>query len=433
MPKPKIIIVGGGFAGCAAACSAVKAGANVTVLERMEVLGGCGLVGGQISNAHFPVREELKLMGGYDIFQVIDNCAIHDSVSSALGVPNSCQMHDVSRIDSELMKHLDSLGVEVLLQSRVKDIKMADKTIQAVVLDNMSEIQADVFIDATGGAGPQANCRKYGNGCVMCVLRCPAFGGRVSIAEKTGIKELIGKKLDGSIGPTSSGCSFIKESIARELVRELERTGCIYVPVPPELVNDEAYKRNENVTSGFVNKLFVENVVLLDNGLYAKRPAHGYTPLEEMRQVPGFERVVYAEPHAGSKGNSIRYMALTPRGDALDVPNVDNLFVASEKLGTVGLPESIVGGTVAGYNAVTKAVGMKPVILPKTMLLGDFLSYVNKRWNMEEHLRERFSFCVGTYFRRSSELGLHTQDQSVLYSRVKDSGLEGIFSKNIVA
>ncbi len=432
MSKPKIVIIGGGFAGCAAACSAVKAGASVTVLERMEVLGGCGLVGGQINNALFPVKEELKLMGGYDIFQVTDNCAIHDSATPPLGKPNSSQMHDVSRIDSELREHLESLGVEVLFQSRAKDVKMAGKAIHAVILDNKSELQADIFIDVTGGAGPQANCQKYGNGCVMCVLRCPSFGGRVSIAEKAGVEELIGKKRDGSFGPTSAGCNFLKESIAQELVRELERTGCVCVPVPPELINDEAYKRNENITSGHVNKLFVENVVLLDNGLYAKRPAHGYTPLDEMRKVPGFERVIYADPYAGSKGNSIRYMALTPRGDTLDVPGVENLFVASEKLGTVGLAESIVGGVVVGHNAVASAIGIEPLVLPKTTLLGDFLAFVNERWNMEEHLRERFGFCVGAYFRRSTELGLHTQDKDVLHSRIKESGLIGIFSEKIV-
>lgn len=43
----------------------------------------------------------------------------------------------------------------------------------AVILSDDEKIAGDVFIDATGSAGPMANCGKYGNGCAMCVLRCP--------------------------------------------------------------------------------------------------------------------------------------------------------------------------------------------------------------------------------------------------------------------
>ena len=42
----KVVIVGGGWAGCAAAISARKQGAEVSLLERTDMLLGCGLVGG---------------------------------------------------------------------------------------------------------------------------------------------------------------------------------------------------------------------------------------------------------------------------------------------------------------------------------------------------------------------------------------------------
>ena len=61
-------------------------------------------------------------------------------------------------------------------------------------------LPGDVFIDATGTAGPPAQCNKYGNGCAMCILRCPSFGGRVSITAKCGVTEMVGRKGDSS-GP----------------------------------------------------------------------------------------------------------------------------------------------------------------------------------------------------------------------------------------
>ena len=44
----KVIVVGGGWAGCSAALSAKKQGADVVLLERTDMLLGTGLVGGII-------------------------------------------------------------------------------------------------------------------------------------------------------------------------------------------------------------------------------------------------------------------------------------------------------------------------------------------------------------------------------------------------
>lgn len=38
MTKKKIVVIGGGWAGCAAALTAEKAGADVTLLERTDML-----------------------------------------------------------------------------------------------------------------------------------------------------------------------------------------------------------------------------------------------------------------------------------------------------------------------------------------------------------------------------------------------------------
>ena len=44
MTKKKTVVIGGGWAGCAAALTAEKAGADVTLLERTDMLLGTGHV-----------------------------------------------------------------------------------------------------------------------------------------------------------------------------------------------------------------------------------------------------------------------------------------------------------------------------------------------------------------------------------------------------
>ena len=64
----KIVIVGGGWAGCAASAQAAKSGASVTLLERTDSLLGTGLVGGIIrNNGRFTATEEMAAMGVLDM------------------------------------------------------------------------------------------------------------------------------------------------------------------------------------------------------------------------------------------------------------------------------------------------------------------------------------------------------------------------------
>lgn len=427
----RIVIVGGGLAGCAAAAAAAKAGASITLLERMDVLGGFGLLAGMVDRKQGCVKEELRLMGGYDVFQVIDNCNLHDTHLPWPKPEGATHiMYDVIKLDSELQNYLEGIGVEVRLMSRAKDVQMDGGAIQAVILDDGSRVEGDAFVDATGGAGPIASCQRYGNGCAMCIMRCPAFGDRVSIARKAGVKELMGKKLDGSIGPMSAAYALLKESLAPELRAELERTGYVVVPMPKELID---YKRTESITaSGNIDEGFAENVVLIDNG-YAKRIAAGYTPLHELRKVPGLERARYADPYAGTIGNAVRFQALTPRGNALNVPSVDNLFVASEKLGINGVGEVTATGVVAGHNAVRKAASMDSLVLPGTTMLGAYIAYINEKWDTEEGLTRRFHLWTGPFFHRAKEIGLYTEDKDIVRSRIEKEGLVNVLARKIVS
>ena len=60
----KIIVIGGGWAGCSAALRARKAGADVTLFEKTDMLLGLGNVGGIMrNNGRYTAAEENIALG----------------------------------------------------------------------------------------------------------------------------------------------------------------------------------------------------------------------------------------------------------------------------------------------------------------------------------------------------------------------------------
>jgi Glucose inhibited division protein A. len=77
----KVVVIGGGWAGCAAALTARKAGADVVLLEKTDMLLGCGLVGGIMrNNGRYTAAEEIKYLGGHELIEITDMCARHTNV-----------------------------------------------------------------------------------------------------------------------------------------------------------------------------------------------------------------------------------------------------------------------------------------------------------------------------------------------------------------
>jgi glycine/D-amino acid oxidase-like deaminating enzyme len=77
----KIVIVGGGWAGCAAAVSSAKQGAEATLIERTDMLLGTGLVGGIMrNNGRFTAAEEMLAMSGGELFQLTDRNTLHRDI-----------------------------------------------------------------------------------------------------------------------------------------------------------------------------------------------------------------------------------------------------------------------------------------------------------------------------------------------------------------
>ncbi|HNQ02620.1 MAG TPA: FAD-dependent oxidoreductase, partial [Syntrophales bacterium] len=171
---------------------------------------------------------------------------------------------------------------------------------------------------------------------------------------------------------------------------------------------------------------FQANLVLLDTG-HAKLMVP-FFPLTALRRIGGFENARYEDPYAGGLGNSIRYVAMSPRDDGLKVQGVANLFCAGERAGLlVGHTEAIVTGTLAGFNAVRHIRGEPPLNLPRSLAAGDAIGFVREQMTTEEGLGCKFTFSGSVYFERMKEKGTYTTDRKTVRERVEAAGLLGIF------
>jgi len=430
----KVVVVGGGWAGTAAALAARKAGCQVDLFERADMLLGTGLVGGIMrNNGRFTVTEEMVAMGGGDLFTIADETARHRNIE--FPGHKHANLYDVSTIEPAVKSALVNAGVTVYLKCRVRDIHRQNSRIMSVLADSLGgntiAANGDAFVDAAGTAGPMGNCIKYGNGCVMCIYRCPTFGPRFSIAAKTGVKELIGEKPDGTLGAMSGSCKLHKDSLAAHIVEALNRTGVCIVPVPENLQKSIA-SLGQKACQQYALREFAENIVLLDTG-HAKLMT-SYYPLDTLRQIPGFENARFEDPYSGSIGNSIRYIGMLPRDNCMQVAGLENVFCGGEKAGLlVGHTEAIITGTLAGHNAARQALGLELMEIPQSLACGCGIAFVKDKMQTKEGLTKKYTFSGSVLFEYIMRKELYSTDVAQIKENVSKVNMEGVFAKNLIS
>ena len=173
-------------------------------------------------------------------------------------------LYDVNIIEGRVREYILSLDINLHLEKRVRDVEMEDHKIKRLLLSDESYVDGDVFIETTGTTGPMGNCLRYGNGCSMCVLRCPSFGPRISISERCGAFDIQGERSGDELGAMSGSCKLAKESLSEDIRKELNEKGVVVLKIPKEDVN---YKKlGTKVCQQYALKEFAENIVLLDTG-----------------------------------------------------------------------------------------------------------------------------------------------------------------------
>lgn len=434
----KIVITGAGWSGCAAAIRALKQGHEAVLLEKTDLLLGLGNVGGIMrNNGRFTAAEENIVLGASELFEITDRLSTHKNID--FPGHKHASFYDVALVEPEVRRLLIKLGVELRLMCRAVDVvteKREDgavriRSVTAVRLNHDGEyetveIDGDVFVETTGSTGPMGNCTKYGNGCSMCVLRCPAFGPRVSLTERAGCYDVHGERLNGRPGAFSGSCKLEKRTLSPKLQKKLDKEGFAVVPLPPEMVNKD--KLSQKVCQQYALDPFAENIILIDTG-HAKLMT-SYFNLADLRKVEGFENARFVDPYAGGKGNSIRYMSVGLRDEYLKADEIENLFLGGEKSGFfVGHTEAITTGSLAGYNASRMADGKPLLELPEELAVGDIISFANFMLGQEDGYKKRLTFAGGTYFQRMKDRQLYTTDVKTIRRRVEAQGLTGIYNR----
>jgi threonine dehydrogenase-like Zn-dependent dehydrogenase len=431
----RVVVIGGGWSGCAAALAARKAGAEVTLVEKTDLLLGLGNVGGIMrNNGRYTAAEENIALGADELFGITDRLSRHVNID--FPGHRHASLYDVVKVEPQVRRLLEERGVQIRTVARAIDVTMdlqmtaeGNRLMREIILADDSKIEGDVFVECTGSTGPMGNCLAYGNGCCMCILRCPAFGPRVSITQKAGKNDIMGQRRDGAYGAFSGSGKLEKSSLSEEIQLELNEKGVAVIPLRREEVARE--KLDLKVCQQYALDEYAENIVLLDTG-YAKIMTP-YYPLEKLRKIPGFESARYADPYAGGKGNSIRYLSVAERDNLMRVIGIDNLLCGGEKSGLfVGHTEAISTGTLAGYNSVRYLKGIRPLELPKQLAVGDLISYANNRIHTSDGLMTRYTFAGAEYFQRMQERGLYTTDAETVRKRVKKYDLENIYKEPII-
>ena len=155
MKKYDIVVVGGGFAGAAAAISAGRLGKRVLLVEKYNCLGGAACY--DLVNPFMPYFTTDPVSG-----ERIDlSCGLFTEMVDRLRALGGARNEKRSLpFNEEVLKYLLNTmaiesGVDLLFQTYVTGVRKNGGNIEAICVSNVSgnsEIEADCFIDATGDA-----------------------------------------------------------------------------------------------------------------------------------------------------------------------------------------------------------------------------------------------------------------------------------------
>lgn len=149
MKKYDVVVIGGGFAGVAAAIAAAREGISVLIVEKGNAFGGAAvncLVNPFMPNITKINGENVQLSAG-----------IFKSICEALKERGA--MHGEGFLEEELKYILNEkiceAKIDILFHSYIFDVKKNNGKIEQVLLATKSgvlQIESDYFIDATGDA-----------------------------------------------------------------------------------------------------------------------------------------------------------------------------------------------------------------------------------------------------------------------------------------
>lgn len=390
-----VIVIGAGHAGCEAAASSARLGAQTALVTlNLDLIGqmSCNPAIGGIAKGHL-VRE-IDALGGI-MGRIIDRTGIQFRLlnrSRGPAVQSPRAQADRSLYRTEMRATLEAIPNLHLRQGLVIDLVVKNDRICGVELQDARRFQASSVVIATG---------TFLNGLIHTGLRT-YNGGRtgepasIELAEtlkrlgfpvsrlKTGTPpRLDGRTIDwNAFEPQPADDNPIPFSFATDCISQPQikcylgyTTEAVHQAIRANLHESPLYSGKikgigprycpsiEDKVVKFADKnrhqLFLEpegyntNEVYL-NGFSTSMPAE--LQQEFVRMVPGLEQARIIRP-----GYAIEYDYVDPRGltPELQTLRVKGLFHAGQINGTTGYEEAGCQGLIAGINAALLAQGRK--------------------------------------------------------------------------
>lgn len=154
MKRYDLVVIGGGFAGTAAAISAARAGLSVLLVEKSNSLGGAAAV--NLVNPFMPSRTKLKQNDKNEFFELSQGLFM-EIVDKLMGKSSFAikptQIFREEYLKLILNRMVIDAGVDLLFHSYLIGAKAQNNRVDSVRIANksgISDIEADYFIDATG-------------------------------------------------------------------------------------------------------------------------------------------------------------------------------------------------------------------------------------------------------------------------------------------
>ena len=392
-PMFDVVVIGGGHAGCEAACAAARRGARVALLTfRASDIGqmSCNPSIGGVGKGHL-VRE-VDAMGGI-MARAADRSAIHRRMLNAS--KGSAVRGPRVQADRRLYRQAVSTliaGTDVqLLEGEAVALRLKAATIAGVELVDGSLIEARTIVLATGtflGAtmfrgDEQWNGGRYGgqSACALA-LQVRELGlakGRLKTGTPT---RLDGRSIDWSRvvpQPTDRyawrmalshnpapqpqlACAITRTNRrSHDVIRAglgrsplfagaIEGRGPRYCPSIEDKVHRFGDRDGHQI---FLEPEGLDTHLVYPNGISTSLPTD--VQIDLVRSIEGLERTAIVQP-----GYAVEYEYADPRRleSTLQHREVSGLFFAGQLNGTTGYEEAAAQGMVAGLNAAAVSLDL---------------------------------------------------------------------------